>query len=157
MDETSELRAAGGKGWSRVMAEHEVGVAAQHQPSHGLCAADLFGCCWQPDWSRQGDGRGCFIVAHTRVGGCVDATASPSLARWLSTWHLGCCLACAVQWLALHDNFGLPVHVFRCGGIYGEKAASWATIGGAHAARNATCQLCAWCIHVCDVQHHACS
>lgn len=29
------------------------------------------------------------------------------------------------QWLALHDNFGLPVHVFRCGGIYGEVAAGW--------------------------------
>lgn len=23
------------------------------------------------------------------------------------------------EWLALHDNFGLPVHIFRCGGIYG--------------------------------------
>ncbi|KAL4448312.1 hypothetical protein ABPG75_005531 [Micractinium tetrahymenae] len=45
VDEGSELRAAGGKGFARVMAEHE--------------------------------------------------------------------------WLALHDNFGLPVHIFRCGGIYG--------------------------------------
>lgn len=26
------------------------------------------------------------------------------------------------EWLALHDNFGLPVHIFRCGGIYGEAA-----------------------------------
>ncbi|KAI3426343.1 hypothetical protein D9Q98_008716 [Chlorella vulgaris] len=47
VDEGSELRAAGGKGWSRVMAEHE--------------------------------------------------------------------------WLALHDSFGLPVHIFRCGGIYGPR------------------------------------
>jgi nucleoside-diphosphate-sugar epimerase len=45
VDERSELRAAGGKGWSRVVAEHE--------------------------------------------------------------------------WLALHDSFGLPAHIFRCGGIYG--------------------------------------
>lgn len=47
VDEGSELRAADGKGWSRVMAEHE--------------------------------------------------------------------------WLALHDQFGLPVHIFRCGGIYGGR------------------------------------
>lgn len=90
--------------------------------------------------------------------------SSLSPASWLSTWHLCCCLACAVQWLALHDNFGLPVHVFRCGGIYGEKAASWARLGGAltphamHAtARNAACHRGAWCTHVCDVQHHTCS
>lgn len=54
VDERSELRAAGGKGWSRVVAEHE--------------------------------------------------------------------------WLALHDSFGLPVHIFRCGGIYGvaPPANAWA-------------------------------
>ena len=46
VDEGSELRAAGGKGWARVVAEHE--------------------------------------------------------------------------WLSLQDAFGLPVHIFRCGGIYGE-------------------------------------
>lgn len=45
VDEESELRAAGGKGWSRVRAEHE--------------------------------------------------------------------------WLALEQSFGLPAHIFRCGGIYG--------------------------------------
>jgi nucleoside-diphosphate-sugar epimerase len=25
------------------------------------------------------------------------------------------------DWVALHDSFGLPVHVFRCGGIYGGR------------------------------------
>ena len=52
VDEGSELRAAGGKGWARVVAEHE--------------------------------------------------------------------------WLSLQDAFGLPVHIFRCGGIYGER---WCLVG----------------------------
>lgn len=34
------------------------------------------------------------------------------------------------EWLALHDNFGLPVHVFRCGGIYGARAPLyWGLLG----------------------------
>ncbi|PRW45259.1 NAD(P)-dependent oxidoreductase [Chlorella sorokiniana] len=81
VDETSELRAAGGKGWSRVMAEHE--------------------------------------------------------------------------WLALHDNFGLPVHVFRCGGIYGPRRSALDSVqrgggGSANAARRAQQRYTARC-HVYDI------
>lgn len=84
VDEGSELRAAGGKGWSRVMAEHE--------------------------------------------------------------------------WVALHDTFGLPVHIFRCGGIYGPQRSALQTVersqgGGAagpSAARRARQRYTARC-HIFDI------
>ncbi|PSC70385.1 NAD(P)-dependent oxidoreductase [Micractinium conductrix] len=84
VDEGSELRAADGKGWSRVMAEHE--------------------------------------------------------------------------WLALHDQFGLPVHIFRCGGIYGPQRSALDAVqraaagggGSASAARRAAQRYIARC-HVFDI------
>lgn len=62
------------------------------------------------------------------------------------------------EWLALHDNFGLPVHIFRCGGIYGPsrsaiEAVQRSLAGGtarASAARRARQRFTARC-HVYDI------
>lgn len=71
MDETSELRAAGGKGWSRVMAEHEVGVAAQ--PSHVVRSRIVWLLCWPGVEQARGQQGAFHRAAHTCVCVCVRA------------------------------------------------------------------------------------
>lgn len=86
---------------------------ANGDPVLRACAAELIRRAGQFGWIGYLSTTG---VYGNRDGGWVDEKDTPRPNPGRSTWRA----SAETDWLALHSAHGLPVHVFRLAGIYGQ-------------------------------------